>query len=35
VFGAGPVPPLRLVNTRRRDGSNNVLLLYEVVRGDE
>jgi dihydrofolate reductase len=31
TFGAGPIPPLQLVNARRRDGSNNVLLLYEVV----
>ncbi|HEY3000847.1 MAG TPA: dihydrofolate reductase family protein [Kribbellaceae bacterium] len=31
AFGAGPVPPLRLVSTRRRDGSNNLLLQYEVV----
>jgi dihydrofolate reductase len=35
AFGAGPVPPLRLVDTRRRDGSNNLLLRYEVVSGDE
>jgi dihydrofolate reductase len=26
AFGAGPVPPLRLVSTRRQDGSDNVLL---------
>jgi dihydrofolate reductase len=31
AFGAGPVPPLRLVDTRRRDGSDNLLLRYEVV----
>jgi dihydrofolate reductase len=31
AFGAGPVPPLRLVETRRRDGSDNVVLRYEVV----
>jgi dihydrofolate reductase len=31
AFGAGPVPPLRLVTTRRRDGSDNLLLRYEVV----
>jgi dihydrofolate reductase len=31
AFGAGPVPPLRLMNTRRRDGSDNLLLRYEVV----
>jgi len=30
AFGAGPVPPLRLVDTRRRDGSDNLLLRYEV-----
>ena len=35
AIGAGPVPPLRLVDTRRRDGSNNLLLRYEVVSGDE
>ena len=35
AFGAGPVPPLRLVDTRRRDGSDNLLLRYEVVSGDE
>jgi len=35
AFGAGPVPPLRLVNTRRRDGSDNLLLRYEVVSRDE
>jgi dihydrofolate reductase len=31
AFGAGPLPPLRLLNARRRNGSNNVLLRYEVV----
>jgi dihydrofolate reductase len=31
TFGAGPVPPLRLLDTRRRDGSDNLLLRYEVV----
>jgi dihydrofolate reductase len=31
AFGAGPVPPLRLVGTRRRDGSDNLLVRYEVV----
>jgi dihydrofolate reductase len=31
AFGAGPIPPFRLVDTRRREGSNNVLLRYEVV----
>jgi dihydrofolate reductase len=35
AFGAGLVPPLRLVDTRRRDGSDNVLLRYEVVGRDE
>ena len=34
AFGAGPVPPLRLVNTRRRDGSDNLLVRYEVVNRD-
>lgn len=34
TFGAGPVPPLRLVNTQRRDGSDNLLLRYEVVNRD-
>jgi dihydrofolate reductase len=28
AFGAGPVPPLRLVDTVRRDGSDNLLLRY-------
>ena len=31
AFGAGPVPPLRLVDSRRREGSDNLLLRYEVV----
>ncbi len=31
AFGAEPVPPLRLVDTRRRDGSDNLLLRYAVV----
>jgi dihydrofolate reductase len=35
TFGSGPFPPLRLVSTRRRDGSDNVLLRYEVVSRDE
>ena len=35
AFGAGPTPPLRLVDTRRRDGSDNLLLRYEVVGRDE
>lgn len=34
AFGAGPVPPLRLLNTRRRDGSDNVLLQYKVIGRD-
>jgi dihydrofolate reductase len=34
AFGAGPVPPLRLVDTRRRDGSDNLLVRYEVVNRD-
>jgi dihydrofolate reductase len=34
TFGTGPVPPLQLVNTRRRDGSDNVLLHYKVVHRD-
>ena len=35
AFGAGPVPPLRLASARRRDGSDNLLLRYEVVSRDE
>jgi dihydrofolate reductase len=34
AFGAGPVPPLRLLDTRRRDGSDNLLLRYAVVNRD-
>lgn len=34
AFGAGLVPPLSLVDTRRRDGSDNVLLRYRVVSRD-
>ena len=34
AFGAGPVPPLRLMTTRRRDGSDNVLLQYKVASRD-
>jgi dihydrofolate reductase len=34
AFGAGPVPPLRLVNSRRREGSDNLLLHYEVISRD-
>jgi dihydrofolate reductase len=31
AFSAGPVPPLRLVDTRRRNDSDNLLLRYTVV----
>jgi dihydrofolate reductase len=34
AFGAGPVPPLRLLDTRRRDGSDNLLVRYQVVNPD-
>ena len=34
AFGTGPVPPLRLVDTRRRDGSDNLLVCYQVVDRD-
>jgi dihydrofolate reductase len=34
AFGAGPVPPMRLQNTRRRDGSDNVQLQYKVIGRD-
>ena len=34
AFGTGPVPLLRLVDTRRRDGSDNLLLRYQVVNRD-
>jgi dihydrofolate reductase len=34
AFSTGPIPPLRLVDTRRRDGSDNLLLRYEVVNRD-
>jgi dihydrofolate reductase len=34
AFGSGPVPPLRLATTRRRDGSDNLLLRYRVVSRD-
>lgn len=30
AYGAGPVPPLHLVDVRRREASNNVLLSYTV-----
>jgi dihydrofolate reductase len=31
AFGTGEVPPLRLLDARRRDGSDNLLLRYEVA----
>jgi dihydrofolate reductase len=31
AFRAGPFPPLRLLDTRRREGSSNLLLRYEVL----
>lgn len=31
AFGTSPVPPLRLLDTRRRDGSDNLLLRYAVL----
>ncbi len=31
AFAAGQVPPLRLLDTRRGDGSDNVLLRYQVI----
>jgi dihydrofolate reductase len=34
AFGTGPVPPLRLAATRRRDGSDNLLLRYQVLSRD-
>jgi dihydrofolate reductase len=34
AFGTGPVPPLRLATTRRRDGSDNLLLRYQVLSRD-
>lgn len=30
AYGSGPVPPLRLLDVRRREGSDNVLLSYAV-----
>lgn len=33
AYGPGPVPPLHLVDVRRRDGSDNVLLSY-TTNGD-
>jgi len=30
AYGPGPVPPLRLIGVRRREGSDNVLLSYAV-----
>jgi dihydrofolate reductase len=35
AFGAAPVPRLRLVTTRRRDGSDNLLVHYQVVNRDD
>jgi hypothetical protein len=32
AFG-GPAPALELLDVRRRDGSQNVLLYYQVLRG--
>jgi dihydrofolate reductase len=32
AFGAGPITSLRLLDTRRREGSNNVLLHYSMER---
>lgn len=34
AFDAGPVPPLRLLSTRRQDGSDHVLLRYQVAGRD-
>jgi hypothetical protein len=34
TFDAGSVHPLRLLSTRRQDGSDNLLLRYEVVGRD-
>jgi dihydrofolate reductase len=31
AFGAGSVPPLRLLDARRKDGSDNLLLRYAVA----
>jgi dihydrofolate reductase len=35
AFGAGTVASVRLLETRRRDGSDNVLLRYEVISRGE
>jgi dihydrofolate reductase len=35
AFGGGPFPALRLADTERRDGSDNLLLRYEVVNREE
>jgi dihydrofolate reductase len=35
AFGAGPFPPLRLLGTRRRNGSDNVLVRYDVLSRGE
>jgi hypothetical protein len=34
TFGPESVPSLRLLDTRRRDGSDNVLLRYQVLARD-
>jgi dihydrofolate reductase len=34
AFGAGPIPPVRLMNVRRHNGSDNLLLQYEVGNRD-
>ena len=34
AFGTGTVGPLRLLDTRRRDGSDNLLVRYQVIRRD-
>lgn len=33
AFGTVPIPPLRLIETIRREGSESVVLRYEVVHG--
>jgi len=35
TFNAGPIPRLRLLDTRRQDGSDNLLLRYKVVNRDQ
>jgi hypothetical protein len=34
AFSDGPFPSLRLLDTERRDGSENLLVRYEVVSRD-